>query len=121
MRLGELADGGHVGGLAKNVDGENHFGAFGDFGVSVLGIEVEGIRVGIDENRRGARAGDTAGGGEESEGRAQHFISRPNTEAHQCEQQRIRAGRNANAVGGATARGGFIFERRNFLAKNIPA
>ena len=70
VRFGELADGGHIGGLSKKVDGENGLGALGDFGVSVLGVEVEGIRVGIDEHRCGTRARDTAGGGEESERRA---------------------------------------------------
>ena len=83
MGLGELADGGHVGGLAKQMDGENGFGAVSDFSSGVLGVEVKGVRMGVDKHWRGARAGNAAGGGEESEGRAQHFIARPNAEAHQ--------------------------------------
>ena len=86
MGLGELAYGGHIGGLAKQMDGENCLGAVSDFSSGVLGVEVKGVRMGIDKHRRGTRARDAAGGGEESEGRAQHFIARPNAEAHQREQ-----------------------------------
>jgi len=70
VRLGELADGGHIGGLAKQMDGENCLGAVSDFSSGVLGVEVKGVRMGIDKHRRGTRARDTAGGGEESERRA---------------------------------------------------
>ena len=60
----------HVGALAVEVDGDDGLGLLGDGLLDLLGIDVLGLGVAIDEHSCGAGDPDGFGGGEEGVGGA---------------------------------------------------
>ena len=73
--FGDLVDGGHVGELAEEVDGEDRFGFGGDGGFDEGGVDVEGGGVDVDHDRDGAEMGDDLDGGDEREGGGDDFVA----------------------------------------------
>ena len=70
----------------------------GQRGLDRLGMEVEGGRIDVGEDRPGAEPHDRAGGRPEAERRGQHGHARPDTEPAEREEQRVRAGCDADRV-----------------------
>ncbi len=60
--------------------------------------EIEADRIDVAEGRTRPGARDGPRGREERKRRGDHFIARPNLQRHERQQQRIRAGRDADAV-----------------------
>ena len=65
---GESEDGWHVHALPEEVDGHDGLAARAGLAGDIGEVEVEGVRVDITPNGRGAKTRDGAGGREESEG-----------------------------------------------------
>jgi hypothetical protein len=75
--------------------GQNCLGAWRDppGGVAQIEIETDGAR--IDENGFRADARHASGRGEKGEARAEHLVARTDLQRHQREQDRVRAGTDA--------------------------
>ena len=67
--------------------------------------QVERRRVDVEEHRAGADARDRAAGREERVGRRDDLVARPEVVGHERDQERVRAGRQADAVLRAAIRG----------------
>ena len=74
-------------------------------------IEVEGLRVDVDEDRHGADHHHGARGGHEGERRRDHLVARAHAHRPQRQQQRVGAGVDADPVAGAAEGGQLRLER----------
>ena len=102
-------DRGHLGHLAEEVDGDDRAGSLRDPFGHPGRVDVEGHRVHIHEDGRGADPGNDAGGREEGERRGDDFVPRPDALGHQCEEQRVGPRRNADPEAGPhVRRDGFL-------------
>ena len=61
-------------------------------------VDVETDRAGIDEDRPGTDARDATARGEKGEAGAEHLVAGPDAEGHQGDENRIRAGAEAERV-----------------------
>ncbi len=98
--LSEGKDSVEIGTLAEEVDGDDGFGFWGDFGFGIGQVDVEADGAGVDEDGGGADATDATGCGEEGKGGNEHFIARANIEGHEGEKDGVCAGGDADAVAG---------------------
>ena len=83
--LRQGAHGVHVRHLPEEMHGNDRLSLARHPAGGIFRIEVEGIGIRIDKDRRGAGAGDAAGGGKKGEGGAQHLITGTNTQAQERE------------------------------------
>ena len=61
------------------------------FGFDLGGVQVEGQRIGVHEDRRRAAVAHRVGGGDIGQGRDDHLVAGLNTQRHQRQVQRRRA------------------------------
>src|ERR1700687_2993826 len=81
------------------MDDEDCLGAVGDRTLGPIGIQIEGERINIHENRPCPCVYDRIGGSNERQAGAEHFVARTNPRGHKCEVQRGCAGGNGNGFG----------------------
>ena len=79
----------HVSTLAKQVNGNDGFCFFGNERFYVCRIDVERSGFDVCKYRDSAESIDSAGGCEESEGRADDFIARFDPNRHQSQHQSV--------------------------------
>jgi len=108
----------HVGGLAIEMDGDDGSGFLGDTLGGVVGIKVEAGRADVAKDWGGTCTSDAAGGSDEGEGGAQHFVAGAYVEGHEGKQEGIGAGGNSNRVLCTKVIANLIFEVIYFRAEN---
>ena len=113
---GDLHDGIHVGHLAEEVNGQDGLGARCDGRLDFMRVDVEGQGVDVDENGLGVEAVDDAGRGEEREGRGDDFVAGADVQGHEGDEQSVRAGGDADGMGGAGIGGHGLLEFLDFGA-----
>jgi hypothetical protein len=69
------AQGVHLAGMAGEVHGHDGAGPGSDAGLELLHVHVQGGRLNIDEDGRGAHVDDDVCGGGERDGRGDHLIA----------------------------------------------
>lgn len=116
MVLSECKDSVEIGTLAEEVDGDDGFGFWGDFGFGIGKIDVETDGAGVDEDGGGTDAADATGGSEEGKGGDEHFIAGTDVEGHEGEKDGVGAGGNADAMAGFGQGGEFGFDLGDFVA-----
>lgn len=116
MFLSECKDSVEIGTLAEEVDGDDGFGFWGDFGFGIGKIDVETDGAGVDEDGDGSNAADAAGGSEEGEGGDKHFIAGADVEGHEGEKDGVGAGGDADAMAGFGQGGEFGFDLGDLVA-----
>src|SRR5204863_737841 len=110
----QLHNGKHVGHLAEKVDGNKNPGAGSDPGFDSIAVDIEGSRVDIYKNRPRSEPRNRTGSSEKAVWSGDDFIARPDADSHQCQQERIGAGRNADRVGRTAISSDLAFERFDF-------
>ena len=108
----------HRGGLAEEMHRDDGLRARRDAPRGVRHIEVEGERVSVYEHWLRAHARHTPRRREEGVARTQHLVARPDVCRHQCQQDRIGAGGDADGVLRAGELGDGFLELRDFFAKD---
>ena len=122
MFLSECKNSVEIGTLAEEVDGDDGFGFWGDFGFGIGKIDVETDGAGVDEDGGGADAADATGGSEEGKGGDKHFIAGADVEGHEGEKDGVGAGGDANAMSRFRKSSEFILHLGHFFAHDkMPA
>ena len=104
-----LQDRGHLGHLSEEVHGDDRPGSLRDPFGHPGRVDVEGHRVHIHEDGRGADPGDDPGRREEGKGRGDDFVPRPDPLGHQREEEGVGPRRDADPAAGAHVFGhGFL-------------
>ena len=116
MFLSECKDSVEIGTLAEEVDGDDGFGFWGDFGFGIGKIDVETDGAGVDEDGGGTDAADATGGSEEGKGGDKHFITGADVEGHEGEKDGVGAGGDADAMAGFSQGGEFGFDLSDLVA-----
>lgn len=116
MFLSECKDSVEIGTLAEEVDGDDGFGFWGDFGFGIGKIDVETDGAGVDEDGGGTDAADATGGSEEGKGGDKHFITGADVEGHEGEKDGVGAGGDANAMSRFRKSSEFILHLGHFFA-----
>lgn len=125
---GHRRDGRIVGGLAEQVDGNDHLGrqlTLGlhrlDGGVELDRIEIVGVRQHVDEHRRGARPGHDFARRREGEARAEDRVARPDPPGPQRQGDGVCAVGARHAVPGPGERGQFGLKLTHLRPHHIGA
>jgi len=119
--LGNLADGGHIAGVAGVVHDDDGFGARGDAGFYGCGGDGEVIGAGdVGEGYTGTSVEDGVGGGDEGEGGDDDFIAGPDAERQAGEMQGFGGVGDGEAMGGACHLGEGLFELGGDFAHGKP-
>ena len=84
----------------------------------ILGIEVQGLRVDVGEDRRCAGSRDRLGRRVEREGGADHLVATSDPERLEREDERVRPVRHADRVRNTQEGGGFVLEGLHFGAED---
>ena len=94
---GDRQDRVHVGHVAAQVDGHDGRGPVGDRRLDLAGIDLECLRVGVDEDRQGVLEQHRVDRGDERVGRNDHLVARLDADRRQ------RGEEGTRAVGGGHA------------------
>src|SRR5260370_10391205 len=81
-------------------------------------VEIVGVRANVRENRFRAESADGASRGYKGKRRQEHFVSGLNSARPQSQNQRVRSGSEADAVGDAAEPGVLVFQRNSFAAQD---
>ena len=106
--------------LAEQVDRNDCTGSGCDRGFDGVGVDVEGIRIDIDEHRLASGVGDGAGGGKERERGGDDFVAGRQLECLERKQQRVGAAGTCYAVLGRRERGDCLFQLADLFAHDEP-
>ena len=96
------------------MDGQEGLGTGRDGRLDFVRVDVEGQGVDVDEDGLGVEAMDDAGRGEEGERRGDDFVAGADIQGHEGDEQGVRAGRDADGVGGAGIGGHGLLEFLDF-------
>ena len=124
LRLRGGSDRGVVGREAEQINRDHRLrrqpGALGDRhrAGDALGIDIETLRLDIDENGRGADQRHHFGGGAEGEGRTDHCVAGADALGHQHQLQCVGAAGAAHGVFGAAELRQLRLERPHFRAED---
>ena len=98
VRGGDGEDRRHVGGAAAHVNRHDGLRAAGDRRSSALGIDVQGLRIDVDENRHGSGQANGVGGRDEGDVRDDHLIARADARGGERKEDRGRPARRGDRV-----------------------
>ena len=118
VSLSHLHNPRHGSGVAVEVDGQNRSSAFGDGGLELVQVQVEGALVHVDKNGRRADGTDGFGGCEKTERGGNYFVARPDAEGAEADKQGVGAGIQADCVFDAEIARHFLFEGPNLFTQN---
>ncbi len=114
-----------VGGLAEQVDADQRARAqlagalyLRNAGLQMGAVDLEGARIDIDKDGRGAEQHRHFSGGGVSEGRQEDGVTEADAFRHQSDLQSVGAGADADAVGGAAEGGEARFQLSDFGAED---
>ena len=116
----------HVGGMTVEMNRDDRAGAErgrlrDQVRPELLGIEREGARVDVHEDRQRARRHDRADGGHRDVGRGDHVIAGPHAAGAQGQVQRVGSRPHADGVARAAVGGELALEGGQLLAQHVPA
>ena len=117
---GALQDRTHIGAAPIKMDRQNGLdrGMRRERVIQVPDVQVERVRLNIDENRPRTGAHDGPRCGKKREGDGEHFVAGPNIGGHQSQFQRIGAGGAADRVTRAAIVGEALLEALDFRAQD---
>src|SRR5690242_822377 len=96
MSGGDVVDRLHVGHLAKNVNGNDRLGSWGDSLLQLRRVQVERRGINIDEYRLGPEASDGAHRRKEGVRTRHDLITRADTESHERHEDGVGAGAHSD-------------------------
>ena len=120
-RRGDRRDARQVAGHAHLVHAEDGLGARRDGGLETRRVDVEGVRLDVHEDRRGAAVADAVGGGDEGVADRDDLVARLDADRQQRQVQGGGAARDRAGVGGADQGGEGLLELRDPRALADPA
>ena len=100
------------------MNGDDRAGARGDRRRDRLRIDEIIFQATIDQHRFGPGIGDGFGGGDKGVGNGDDFVTRADSESPQDQVERIRAGTQSDALGGAAKIGPSLFKFRHLGAED---
>jgi hypothetical protein len=99
-----VEDGVEIGGRAAQVDGQDHLCVAGDGTLDFVRVDLEGVDIGIDENRQRTHQQNGVDRGDERIGGNDDLVARPYAERAERRDQRAGAIGGGEAVPGAGQR-----------------
>ena len=100
------------------MDGEDRLRSRADRGGGCAGVDVEGVRIDVHENRPGGGPRDRAGAGEEREGGRYHLVAGAHIRGKEGQKKRIAAGSHADRVTRGEPRGDLLLEEAHLVPED---